>query len=133
MRNFVSRQGLIGDGRQVHAVLRPEVVPQVEARVDLEQVAAPARGAALEVHLENADQAEAPDDLAAERRQLVVARERQVRAVAGERGARFRSGQDQARDECRGSGTGPAGDLTNRTAVDSESVVSRTGRRFGGS
>lgn len=45
---------------------------------------------------------------------------------ASEHWRRFRSGQDQGRDERRGSGTGPARNLTSRFTVDSESVVKKT-------
>src|SRR5688572_14194685 len=77
---------LVCDLRQVHAAAGAEVVPEVEARVDLEQVVAAARGAALEIHLEDAGEADALRDLAAERDQALVPCQAQVGTVAGERG-----------------------------------------------
>jgi hypothetical protein len=72
-------------------------VPEVEARIDLQQVVAPRGVVALEIHLEDAGEPEARGDVAAERGEAAVAREAQVRAVASQRG----KGADLAADEPR--------------------------------
>ena len=60
-------------------------MPQVEARVDLEQVPAARARVLLEVHLEDALQGQPRGDVAAEREQLLVVVELDERALAGER------------------------------------------------
>src|SRR5687767_7566859 len=86
---------LVRHARQVDAARGAEVVPQVEARIDLEQVEAPGGGAALEIHLEDAREAELARNIAAEGDEIRVIRELEVGAVAGERGI----GADLAADE----------------------------------
>src|SRR3954466_15172384 len=94
-RPLAVHQAVVGDARQIDAVPRAEVMPEVETRIDLEEIKAPVRGASLEVHLEDAGQSEARCDLPPEALELRLARKAQIRAVAGQR----RVSADLAADE----------------------------------
>src|SRR5215213_5187005 len=74
----------VHERRQVDARLRPHVMPEIEARVHLEQAQA-AVGSALEVELRDAAQPEPPDDVAPERRdvRLVSDLDRSAVAISG--------------------------------------------------
>src|SRR5205085_5224186 len=78
------RQIVISDGREVDAVLGTEVMPEVVAGVDLQEIEAPIGRVALEVELERALEPQLRHDLAPERRQLIIVRKLEVGAVAGE-------------------------------------------------
>src|SRR6185436_1219749 len=75
-------QVAVRDHRQVDAGHRAEAMPQIEARVDLQQVER-ARRIALEVHLHRPDDAGALHDFEAELRELWFVDELEERADAG--------------------------------------------------
>ncbi len=88
-------QVVVGHAQQVHAVARAQVVPEVEARVDLQQVPASGALVLLQVHLEDALQRHLRGDLGAERLQLAVLDELDEGTLAGPGGV----GAELAPDE----------------------------------
>src|SRR5204862_6230836 len=85
--------------RQVDAAFCAEVVPEIEAGVDFQEVEAPGARVALEVHLEDALQPDARHEEMAERGELLVVRELEVRTVASEGGISADLAADERGDQ----------------------------------
>src|SRR5439155_23615927 len=81
-RALAVEQVSISDQRQIDAVDRAEIVPQIEASIDLEHVERVVASVADDVDLEDPAQTEAPNDVDAELFEARIARQLDEGALA---------------------------------------------------